>query len=141
TAVLAREPACWEMPIGRAGRGSEERVPLAERVAARIVAAPPRNSNGGRPPTRESGWLCNGTRASDSGPAQAMHHTPYVPAEEVGKRNHSIFLAAEMWSRQVEQVDGITPATTKWACPFLAAVWQLLRLGRIGELGGAVARR
>ncbi|HLS79456.1 MAG TPA: SCO2522 family protein [Nocardia sp.] len=137
---LAREAACWEMPICRDGRVSEERVPLAELVAARIVAEPPRNSNGGRPPTSESGWLCNGTRASDSGPAQAMHHTPYVPAEELGKRNHSIFLDVEMWSRQVEQVDGITAATTKWSCPFLAAVWQLLRLGMIRDLGAAVVR-
>jgi len=135
---LAREAACWEMPVCRDGLVTEESVALAELVAARIVAEPPRNSNGGRPPTAESGWLCNGARASDSEPAQAMHPMPYAPAEELGKRNHSIFLDVEMWSKQTRKVNGVTETYTKWSCPFLASVWQLLRLGMIRDRGAAV---
>ncbi|MEV0297864.1 SCO2522 family protein [Nocardia sp. NPDC050710] len=135
---LAREAACWEMPVWAEGSPTEERIELAELVASRIVAEPQRNSNGGRPPTTESGWLCNGRRASDSEPMLAMHNKPYMPAEELGRREHSIFLDVEMWNKPTRKVNGVPETYTKWSCPFLASVWQLLRLGMLRDAGAAV---
>ncbi|MEV6325853.1 SCO2522 family protein [Nocardia sp. NPDC051787] len=123
---LAREAGCFEAPSA-----GDRRIPLAEMVAARIVAEPPEGSNGRRPPTAESGWLCNGRRASDDEPGQAMHRLPYEPPEEFGRREHSIFLDVQMWSKQTKKVNGRAEVHTKWSCPFLASIWQLLRLGML----------
>ncbi|WP_406265051.1 SCO2522 family protein [Nocardia sp. NBC_00881] len=125
---LAREAGCWETPSGSTG---ERRIQLAEMVAARIVAEPPEGSTGRRPPTAESGWLCNGRRASDDEPGQAMHRLPYEPPEEFGRREHSIFLDVQMWTKQTKKVNGRAEVHTKWSCPFLASIWQLLRLGML----------
>ncbi len=53
------------------------------------------------------------------------------PPRENAARNHSIFVDIELWS------DG--PSGRKWSCPFLAAVWQLQRLGLVRYRGGPVA--
>ncbi|WP_431967879.1 SCO2522 family protein [Nocardia sp. bgisy134] len=135
---LARESACWEAPVGTPESASAERIPLAEMVAARIVAEPPRNSTGSRPPTAESGWLCNGVRSSDDEPGEAMHHAgPYRPPEEFGRREHSIFLDVQMWSRDNSRGNG-GDSRIRWSCPFLASIWQLLRLGMLRYEGAAV---
>jgi hypothetical protein len=131
---LARESGCWRASKFVDGVALGEPIPVAEMVAARIVAEPAPPSTGRRPPTAESGWLCNGRRSSEDEHNQAMRRRTYRPPEEFGRREHSIFLDVELWSRHV--VDGVT--VTRWSCPFLAAVWHLLRLGMLRYHGGAV---
>ncbi|GEM30708.1 hypothetical protein NN3_17150 [Nocardia neocaledoniensis NBRC 108232] len=109
----------------------EPRIPLAQMVADSIVAEPAPGSTGRRPPTAESGWLCNGERSSDHEPGQAME-VNYRPPVEFAARNHSIFLDVEMWRDRGAGQDVL------WSCPFLASVWQLLRLGMLRYEGRAV---
>ncbi|MBF6339174.1 hypothetical protein IU450_25240 [Nocardia abscessus] len=131
---LARESGCWRAAKFVDGVAFGEPIPVAEMVAARIVAEPAPPSTGRRPPTAESGWLCNGRRSSEDERGQAMRQRNYQPPEEFGRREHSIFLDVELWSRHV--VDGVT--VRRWSCPFLAAVWHLLRLGMLRYHGDAV---
>ncbi|WP_227980981.1 SCO2522 family protein [Nocardia spumae] len=133
---LARESGCWQTSIFADGVPLGETVPVAEMVAARIVAEPAPPDTGARPPTAQSGWLCNGRRSSLEEPAQAMRARTYRPPEEFGRREHSIFLDVQLWSTRT--VDGVTE--TRWSCPFLAAVWHLLRLGMLRYHGAAVAQ-
>lgn len=131
---LARESGCWQTSHFVDGVPLGEPIPVAEMVAARIVAEPAPPDTGRRPPTAQSGWLCNGRRSSEYEPAQAMRGRRYEPPEEFGRREHSIFLDVQLWNTQV--VDGVT--VTRWSCPFLAAVWHLLRLGMLRYHGAAV---
>ncbi|WP_327147210.1 SCO2522 family protein [Nocardia sp. NBC_01329] len=131
---LARESGCWQTSQFMDGVPLGEPIPVAEVVAARIVAEPAPPDTGRRPPTAQSGWLCNGRRSSEHEPAQAMRGRTFEPPEEFGRREHSIFLDVQLWSTQV--ADGI--AVTRWSCPFLAAVWHLLRLGMLRYHGAAV---
>lgn len=131
---LARESGCWQTSHFADGVPAGEPIPVAEMVAARIVAEPAPPDTGRRPPTAQSGWLCNGRRSSEHEPAQAMRGRRYEPPEEFGRREHSIFLDVQLWSTQV--VDGVT--VTRWSCPFLAAVWHLLRLGMLRYHGAPV---
>jgi len=98
-----------------------------------IVAEPVPMTTGGRPPDVESGWLCNGRRSSEYDSKQAMQLTTYRPSEELGRRVHSIFLDVEMWSESIGQ-DG--SRRTRWSCPYLMSIWQLLRLGMVRYEGG-----
>ncbi|MBF6352100.1 hypothetical protein IU448_24270 [Nocardia flavorosea] len=131
---LARESGCWQTSPFADGVPAGEAIPIAEMVAARIVAEPAPPETGRRPPTAESGWLCNGRRSSEHEQAMAMRNRSYQPPEEFGRREHSIFLDVQLWSKQV--VAGRTE--TKWSCPFLAAVWHLLRLGMLRYHGAPV---
>jgi hypothetical protein len=131
---LARESACAQTSIFADGVPLGEPIPVAEMVAARLVPEPAPDDNGGRPPTAESGWLCNGRRSSLSEPTQAMRPRTYVPPKAFSAREHSIFIDVELWSKPL--VDGVE--TTRWSCPFLAAVWHLLRLGMLRYNGEAV---
>jgi hypothetical protein len=120
---LAREAACAEA----------DGAPLAELVEERIVADPPPRTTGTRPPVTETGWLCNGQRSPAGEPAAAMEHpvrTWAPPAQNVASR-HSVFVDVELWN---EGARGRV-----WSCAFLAAVWQLLRLGMLRYRGEAVA--
>jgi hypothetical protein len=115
---IARESAC-----AQAGD-----VPLASLVEASLVDDPPPGTNGSRPPTHETGWLCNGTRSPGSDFSEAMRPAePWRPPAENGARVHSIFLDVELWND--------TGSVRTWSCPFLAAVWQLLRLGLLRVSG------
>ncbi|WP_239089477.1 SCO2522 family protein [Sphaerimonospora thailandensis] len=110
---LARESACAE-PAGL--------------VEDRLVDDPPPGANGSRPPVKETGWLCNGMRSSQAGAVQAMGRAQrWAPPAQNAKRGHSIFVDVELW-------DETGPHRT-WSCPFLAAVWQLLRLGLLRDGG------
>ena len=133
---LARESGCWQASTFAGGVPLGAPVPVAEMVAARIVAEPAPPDTGARPPTAQSGWLCNGRRSSLDEPAQAMRARTYQPPEEFGRREHSIFLDVELWSTGSD-ADGAP--VTRWSCPFLAAVWHLLRLGMLRYHGAAVA--
>jgi hypothetical protein len=116
---LGRESAC----------ARADGVPLAELVRGRLVAEPPPGTTGARPPVTESGWLCNGQRSPASGAAEAMAGLGgWAPPAENAANRHSIFIDIELWD------DGGT-----WSCPYLAAVWQLLRLGALRDEGRAVA--
>jgi hypothetical protein len=146
---MAREAACWEAPIVSEELLTGTRIALAEQVAACIVAEPPPDFSGRRPSTQDAGWLCNGLRGTEEivggravptgGPAQAMREVEqYRPPEEFGRRNHSIFLDVQLWSEITRTVGGRDETLTLWSCPFLATVWQLLRLGVLRDHGRSV---
>lgn len=119
---LARESGC-----AVAGK-----VPVAEAVAGRIVEEPPPGSYGLRPPAAQTGWLANGERSPVARAPQAMKKaTAWQPPKETAARRHSVFLDVELWD------DGPDGHRT-WSCPFLAAVWQLARLGLLRDEGEAV---
>jgi hypothetical protein len=119
---LARESGCAEA----------NGIPVARLVEERIVAEPTPNTNGSRPPTTETGWLSNGQRSPWAEPTEAMGAVPtWAPPIENAANRHSIFVDVELWS----DADG----KRTWSCPFLAAVWQMLRLGMLRHLGEAVA--
>ncbi|TQM30948.1 hypothetical protein FB390_2586 [Nocardia bhagyanarayanae] len=134
---LAREAGCFEVPVAGPEGVSVSRIPLADMVRSRIVPEPYEGTNGRRPPTMESGWLCNGKRANEGDSGQAMHEEAYTPPEELGRREHSIFLDVEMWSRRTK-VNGRADGHTKWSCPYLASIWQLLRLGMLRMQGAPI---
>ena len=122
---LARESGCAEA----------EGVALACLVEDRLIADPPPDTNGSRPPAAEVGWLCNGQRSPASNVAEAMDAIPqWRPPVQNAARRHSIFLDVELWN-----CDERTGART-WSCPFLAAVWQLLRLGMLRYNGEGIAK-
>jgi hypothetical protein len=118
---LARESAC-----ARAGD-----VGVAELVRDRLVEDPLPATNGIRPPMSKTGWLSNGQRSGADRAAPAMEAGPgWHPARQNGAANHSIFVDVELFS--------IEDGQRKWSCPFLAAVWQLLRLGMLRDVGRPV---
>jgi hypothetical protein len=55
-----------------------------------------------------------------------MRHELWEPPAEAGARNHSIFLDVELLGGD------------KWSCSFLAAIWQLFRLGLLRDNGRPV---
>jgi hypothetical protein len=121
---LARESACAEL----------DGLSLARLVQDRIVADPPPGTNGSRPPPAEIGWLCNGQR-SPVGPvveAMAKVVAPWAPPAENAANRHSVFVDVELWDDDARNV-------RTWSCAFLAAVWQLLRLGVLRYDGEPVA--
>ncbi|GAA3953292.1 SCO2522 family protein [Actinoplanes auranticolor] len=117
---VARESGC----------ATTDGVDVATLVRQHLVAEPPEGDNGSRPPTAVSGWLSNGERGG-AGPASAMAAPrEWQPPRQSAVQNHSIFVDVELWSGPAEQ--------PYWSCPFLAAVWQLQRLGLIRHLGEPV---
>ncbi len=120
---IARESACAE----------SGGAPVAAIVESALVPDPPQQTTGTRPPATENGWLSNGQRSPGSRPRAAMEKlTPWAPPMENGRNRHSIFVDVEIWDER----DG----KRTWSCPFLAAVWQLLRLGMLRDLGKAVGQ-
>ncbi|WP_433660590.1 SCO2522 family protein [Nocardia sp. CA-128927] len=132
---LAREAGCWETPLYVEGVLTGQQIKLAEMIASSIVAEPVQPTTGGRPPDVESGWLCNGSRSSEHDSDQAMQVAEYRHPKELGSREHSIFLDVELWKKRIGE-DG--EEHTRWSCPFLASIWQLLRLGMVRYEGRAV---
>ncbi|MFI5915457.1 SCO2522 family protein [Dactylosporangium sp. NPDC051541] len=118
---LARESGCAEA----------DGIALAELVNERIVADPPPDTNGSRPPAKESGWLSNGQRsgvtAAQPGAAMASLRQ-WEPPIENGTLRHSVFVDVELRGKG------------KWSCAYLASIWQLLRLGALRHDGAAVAQ-
>ena len=120
---LAREAAC----------AAFDSTSPARLALARIVDEPPREHNGGRPPTTESGWLANGTRAVPAGEAAAFSGRPgWQPPVESAADPHSVFVDVQLW-------DGAEPDRV-YSCAMLAATWQLLRLGVLSDHGRLVVR-
>ena len=119
---VARESAC----------ATARDVPLAELVLDRIVADPPPGTGGLRPNPQESGWLYNSDRLPGESPPPAMSGLPeWTEPTENAKNRHSIVVAVEIFSE--------TNGERLWSCPYLAAVWQLLRLGVLRHDGRPVA--
>jgi hypothetical protein len=119
---LARESACVEA----------EGAPLARLVEERIVADPPPGTNGMRPPVTETGWLCNGQRSPGLAQVQAMEPAAgWTPPAQNAATRHSVFVDVELWDERKGE--------RTWSCAFLAAVWQLLRLGLLRSNGARVA--
>jgi hypothetical protein len=119
---LARQSGCVE----------SDGVALASLVAGRLTGLPTPGTNGSRPPAVETGWLCNGQRAPSGGGSEAMRRPAWSPPVELGATNHSVFVDVELWSEK----DG----RRIWSCAYLAAVWQLLRLGMLRNGGANVVR-
>jgi len=117
--------------VRESGCADTGEVALARCVEGRLVVDPPAATNGSRPPVTETGWLCNGQR-SPVNPEPAMSPVrPWTPPIENSARRHSIFLDVQLWDEN--------NGRRTWSCPFLAAVWQLLRLGMLRYDGAAVA--
>ncbi|OIJ90933.1 SCO2522 family protein [Streptomyces colonosanans] len=116
---LARESGC----------AVADKTELAEAVMHRLVESPPPGSYGSRPPVSQTGWLANGQRTPATRTAMA-ETTGWQPPQETAARNHSVFMDVELWSEKDKQ--------RLWSCPFLAAVWQLARLGLLRHLGEPV---
>ncbi|MFI5844698.1 SCO2522 family protein [Catenuloplanes sp. NPDC051500] len=115
-----------------AGCAVADGVPLAQLVEHHIVTDPVPGSNGDRPPATESGWLCNGQRSPHTAAAQAMVDSPgWRPPLEHAANRHSIFADVQLWDE--------TAGERTWSCAFLAAVWQLLRLGLLRHRDAPVA--
>ncbi|MEV0645704.1 SCO2522 family protein [Phytomonospora sp. NPDC050363] len=114
-----------------AGCARSGEISPAKLVEARLVEDPTPGTNGGfRPTVSEVGWLSNGSR-SPTGADEAMQQpADWAPPRENAVIRHSVFLDVELWTG--------TPANREWSCPFLAAVWQLLRLGLLRDKGAAV---
>lgn len=117
---LARESAC----------AVADRIELAESVMHRLVESPPPGSHGSRPPVSQTGWLANGQRTPSTSRSALGAVKGWEPPRETAARNHSVFMDVELWSEK----DG----KRLWSCPFLAAVWQLARLGLLRHLGEPV---
>ncbi|GIF20683.1 hypothetical protein BJ973_001411 [Actinoplanes tereljensis] len=118
---VARESGC-----ARAGD-----VDVATLVQEHLVHEPVEGVNGGRPPAQESGWLSNGERSPAAAAAAMSGPARWKPPRQSAVQNHSIFVDIELWSGPAED--------RLWSCPFLAAVWQLQRLGLVRHLGRPVA--
>ena len=121
---LARESACADV----------DGLSPARLVEARIVADPPPGTNGSRPPVTEIGWLCNGQRSPAGSVVEAMAKVvaPWAPPAENAANRHSVFIDVELWDNDARDV-------RTWSCAFLAAVWQLMRLGVLRYDGEPVA--
>lgn len=127
---MVREAAC---------RKTDD-VELARLTAARLLHEPAPGTNGSRPPAQQSGWLCNGQRSPSTEPAQAMRAESWKPPVQFGMRQHSIFIDVEMWKDNEDRVNGERVTQRLWSCPFLAAIWHLMRLGMVrGENGEQIA--
>lgn len=116
---LARESGC----------AVADKIELAESVMHRLVESPPPGTYGSRPPVGDTGWLANGQRTPGARNAMA-EVTEWQPPHETAARVHSVFMDVELWSQR----DG----GRLWSCPFLAAVWQLARLGLLRHGGEPV---
>jgi hypothetical protein len=119
---LAREAGC-----AHAGSVSPARL-----VEGRLVAEPPPGTNGDRPAVADSGWLSNGERSPGSGssPAMGSRAPRWRPPSQNDRTRHSIFVDVELWDKDGDE--------RTWSCPFLAAVWQLLRLGMLRDSGKVI---
>jgi hypothetical protein len=118
--------------VREAGCAEADGIALAPLVESRLVSDPVPGTNGDRPPTSETGWLCNGQRTPHGAAAQAMGDGPgWRPPVEHAATRHSVFVDVQLWDGDGEH--------RTWACAFLAAVWQLLRLGLLRYRGGPVA--
>jgi hypothetical protein len=125
---------------------------VAEIVQGLLVVDPITGSDGTRPPVDESGWLANGVR-SPAGSAPAMdverqrqqylwqqqstqdkpwqsHPDAWQAPVQNAKHRHSVFIDIELWN---DEAGG-----RRWSCPYLAAVWQLMRLGVLRYHGAPV---
>lgn len=105
-------------------------VPIASLVSGRLTTQPAPGTNGSRPPTLEAGWLSNGQRSPAGDGREAMSRTVWAPPVEIGAVNHSVFVDVELWSEKDGQ--------RTWSCAYLAAAWQLLRLGILRNAGASV---
>jgi hypothetical protein len=117
---IAREAAC-----ARSGD-----VSVATLVLNHLVPDPPPDTDGSRPSVFDCGWLANGIRSPNTNGFMAMEATTWQPPREHAANRHSVFIDVQLWDDQTgERV---------WSCPYLAAVWQLLRLGAVRFQGRGV---
>jgi hypothetical protein len=80
----------------------------------------------------EVGWLSNGQRSPVDDGREAMRRATWAPPLQIDARNHSVFVDVELWDEKAGK--------RTWSCAYLAAVWQLLRLGLLRDSGASVLR-
>jgi hypothetical protein len=98
-----------------------------------LVEDPVPDTTGTRPPVTDSGWLCNGQRSPSAGTAPAMAGPArWQPPVENAANRHSVFVDVQLWNGDGDQ--------RIWSCPYLAAVWQLLRLGLLRHEGEGLVK-
>ena len=136
---IVRESGCARS-ADRPGTDQADLVELADIVAGMLVAEPDEGDNGSRPPTADLGWLANGLRTPEIDASAAMAPASWQPPEEYGRRNHSVFLDVELWAKVEDWTTGEPLLQRDYSCAFLAAVWQLMRLGMLRNEGKSVAR-
>jgi hypothetical protein len=119
---VARESACYHTGV----------IPLADLVLGQIVQDPPPGSDGSsRPDVHITGWLANGLRSPESVPRTAFSDpVPWEPPIQNAVTRHSVFIDVQLWDGPAEK--------RLWSCPYLAAIWQLLRLGALRYRGAPV---
>lgn len=136
---IVRESGC-ALSADKPGVEPSAQVDLADIVAGMLVAEPDAGDNGSRPPTADSGWLANGKRAPKPDESVAMAPNSWQPPEEYGRRNHSVFVDVELWAKVEDWTTGTALLRRDFSCAFLAAVWQLMRLGMLRNEGKPVAQ-
>lgn len=126
---VARESACARRRDG---------FVVAELLAKRLLEEPePDLDTGARPPAMVSGWLSNGKPMREAIVLNAMEAHNWDAPLEYGKRNHSIYVDVELWQDRADLAtdqDDLQKGR-QYSCPFLAAVWQLVRLGLLRKDG------
>ncbi|MFF0201308.1 SCO2522 family protein [Streptomyces sp. NPDC005017] len=123
---LARESGCAAPDPARRGAAA-----LAECVLDRLVEAPPPGTTGYRPPVGRTGWLSNGRRSPSRRVTAALDTDDrWRPPSETLASGHSVFMDVELFDQAEDR--------RTWSCAFLAAVWQLVRLGLLRDDGRAV---
>lgn len=126
---VARESACARR---------KDNFAVAELVARRLLEEPePDYDTGGRPPAMTSGWLSNGRPTREAKILNAMENHDWEAPLEYGRRNHSIYVDVELWRDTAKPGADEEAVLSKrlYSCPFLAAVWQLVRLGVLRKDG------
>jgi hypothetical protein len=119
---VARESGC-----ARAGD-----IDVARLVEDHLVDEPSEGTNGNRPPAAKTGWLTNGVRSPtvNRTAMSKRSQAAWRPPRQSAAPDHSIFVDVELWNRTEDR---------RWSSPFLAAVWQLQRLGLLRHLGRPIA--
>jgi hypothetical protein len=132
TAAADRSGLVIDYLARRSGCVDADGVPVARLVEGRLVADPPPGTNGSRPPAAETGWLCNGQRSPSGAHVEAMSDSRgWWPPMENAANRHSVFVDVELWDEN--------RGRRTWSAAFLAAVWQLLRLGMLRNMRESVA--
>lgn len=113
--LLAKSAEAAKVPLHYIGSEGACAGELASKVLTWLIAPPPTHTNGAQEPTAEKGWVSNGLLPT----GELREYDNNVP--------HSISTAVEIFADTPPRKK--QPGERIWACPYLASVWQLARLG------------
>jgi hypothetical protein len=98
---------------------------LANYIKSQTADGDSRAASGPGPSVATSAWLTDGERQ----PSPVTADGPVAGDSEQTKPSDSIFMDIRLWPGNT--------SSQGWSCSFLAAVWQLARLGLINDTSGA----